>query len=227
MYFGMTEKQMREHVKYIGLDQLRRSAENGRSTCIFLGHYGNWEWISSLPIHISDVSCACQLYHPLKNKTMDKVIGKSRSRFGSVNIPKRESLREIIRLHHERPVTIGFIADQEPVWNNIHLWIPFLNHPETPVFTGAERIARKLDMDVYYFDIRQLKRGYYQIEIVPMTMTPNECKENEITILYHDLLEKTILRNPPLWLWSHNRWKRTKSEWLKMCDPKTGKVHMD
>ncbi len=67
---------------------------------------------------------------------------------------------------------------------------------------------------VYYLDVQRLKRGYYQAEFKFLTDKPKECKEFEITEMYFRALEKTIQRQPPYWLWTHNRWKRTRKEWL-------------
>ncbi len=35
-------------------------------------------------------------------------------------------------------------------------------------------------------------------------------EENPFTVEYLRMLERTIRRNPPYWLWSHNRWKRSR-----------------
>ena len=32
-------------------------------------------------------------------------------------------------------------------------------------------------------------------------------------VMYARMLEEMIQREPAYWLWSHNRWKRTKEEW--------------
>ena len=34
-----------------------------------------------------------------------------------------------------------------------------------------------------------------------------DMPEHALTELYYRLLEKNILENPAIWLWSHNRWK--------------------
>jgi KDO2-lipid IV(A) lauroyltransferase len=109
---------------------------------------------------------------------------------------------------------VGFIADQAPFWDNIYYWSDFLHH-ETPWFTGAERIAQKLDMDVYYLDVRRIKRGYYTAEYKLITDKPKDQEQFWITEQYSKLLEATIQRGPAYWLWSHRRWKHTKEEWLR------------
>jgi KDO2-lipid IV(A) lauroyltransferase len=114
-----------------------------------------------------------------------------------------------------KPILIGFIADQTPVYDNIHYWTSFLNHPETPVFTGAEKIMQKFDMDVYYLDVRRIRRGHYVAEYKLITTEPKTYQEFELTEIYTKLMEHTINRAPAYWLWSHNRWKRTKEGYYK------------
>lgn len=38
------------------------------------------------------------------------------------------------------------------------------------------------------------------------------------------MLEQTIRRQPELWLWSHNRWKRTREEFNERFEVVNGKV---
>lgn len=217
MYMGMTPEQMRKRMKIFNTEQVLESARRHRTMGLYLGHYANWEWVSSLPLWLdSSIIQTAQLYHPLENPIFDNIIGYTRQRFGGKNIPVNESLRHILRYQREgKSLIVGFIADQVPMWNSIHHWVPFLNHPETPVFTGPERLMRKLDMDVYYLDVRQVKRGYYTATFHLITDNPNQHPDFWITEEYTRLLEQTILSSPALWLWSHNRWKRTKEEWLK------------
>ena len=46
----------------------------------------------------------------------------------------------------------------------------------------------------------------------------------EITDIYFQELEKTIRRQPELYLWSHNRWKRTREEFNERFEVVNGKV---
>lgn len=228
-YFSISKEEMRRRMRFIGVEQIKDSFRKGRSCGVFLGHYANWEWVSSLPLWIErDLGLCTQLYHPLENKVFDRLVGYTRQRFGGRNIPMNESLRHLIKYKKDgTPVVLGFIADQVPFWNNIHYWTNFLNHPDTPVFTGPEKLMKKLDMDVFYMDVRQVRRGYYEAEFIPITTTPNDYKDYDLTETYTHMLEETISKAPAYWLWTHNRWKRTKAEWEKMYDAETGKVIMN
>ena len=122
-----------------------------------------------------------------------------------------------------KATVVGFVADQKPMWVNIHHWVDFLNH-DTPVLTGTERIAKKLGTAVFYGDMRRIRRGYYETTVQLMTDNPKSLPDYGITDIYYRLLETTIRREPSMWLWSHNRWSRTREEFDARFEVIDGKV---
>ena len=131
---------------------------------------------------------------------------------GSQSIAMRDTLRFISQANQQgKQSVIGYISDQVPLWQNIHHWLTFFNQ-DTPVFTGVERIARKYGQAVFYVDVQRLSRGHYQAEFQLITDAPAAMPEFAITDEYFRRLEATIRRAPQYWLWSHNRWKRTRQE---------------
>ena len=113
----------------------------GRNTAAFLGHYCNWEWLSRVGKDMNQERRLCLIYDPLHSKPFDYLFLKIRTYPPTgVPTPKRDILRQLTEWKHQGILSLsGYIADQAPKWKNIHLWIPFLNHPHSPVFTGAER----------------------------------------------------------------------------------------
>ena len=218
-FFSISKSEMRRRMKFKGIELLEESCRNGRSCGVFLGHYGNWEWISSMPLWINQELCQCtQLYHPLENYVTDQLVLYTRKRFGGKNITADKSIKYMVNyMRQGKPILVGFIADQGPSWESIYHWNDFLHH-ETPWFTGAERIMQKLDMDVYYLDVRRIKRGYYEAEYKRITTEPKKFEQFKLTDIYSEMLEETIKRAPAYWLWSHRRWKRSKEEWLKVTN---------
>ncbi len=211
--FSMSRKQLTRRMRFEGVDAVKKCLDKGQSCMVYLGHYCNWEWVTSLQVAIGDSGVCGQIYHPLQNKAFDLFFLRLRSRMGSVCIPMTETLRHIVRYRSEgKPVVIGFIADQVPHWNNIHYWTDFLNH-DTPVLSGTERIACKTNSAVFYLELHRERRGYYVATFKPFTETPKDMPEFELTEMYFRALEKTIQKNPPYWLWTHNRWKRTRQKY--------------
>lgn len=90
-----------------------------------------------------------------------------------------------------------------------------MNH-DTPVFTGGERIMRKMKNAVFYVDMERPKRGHYICTFRLITKEPENMGEFEVTKTFFNMLEDTINRDPRYYLWSHNRWKRTREEYQRI-----------
>lgn len=212
---SMSREQMARRMVFKGAERVKQSVREGKSCAVYLGHCCNWEWVTSLPLAMDGEALCGQIYHVLENKVFDRLFLKLRSRMGAVSIPMAETLRRVIEYRQEgKTIVIGFIADQVPFWNSIHYWTDFLHH-DTPVLTGTERIARKCGFDVYYMEVKRIRRGYYSAEFKLITDKVKETKDYEITEQYFRMLEKTINSAPAYWLWTHNRWKRTREKWEK------------
>lgn len=213
---SISRGEMKRRLVFSGAERVKQSLREGKSCAVYLGHYCNWEWVTSLPLAMEGEDAQCgQIYHALENKAFDRLFLKLRSRFGAESIPMADTLRKILEYRNSgRKIVIGFIADQVPMWNNIHYWTDFL-HQDTPVLTGTERIARKCGFDVYYLELKRLRRGYYTAEFKLITSNVATTRDYEITERYFRLLEDTINTAPAHWLWSHNRWKRTREVWEK------------
>lgn len=224
--FSISQQGMRRRMVFHGAEVVQQCIDRGQGVVLYLGHYGNWEWISSIPLWLRGNHYAgSQVYHVLESPVMDKLMLYPRHRMGPDNVPVMDVLRYIVANRQKGlPTVMGFIADQVPFWNNIGGWLPFLNHPQTPVLAGSERIAKRFDMACVYIDVRRTRRGYYEAEFQLMTDNPKEQPELAITKDFFNRLEQSICRQPHLWLWTHNRWKRTREAYEAMLDPVTGKL---
>lgn len=221
---SFSHEEMKRRVVFKNIEVINEVLESGQSCALYLGHYCNWEWISSMPLWVTPAAECGQIYHPLENKDFDRFFYKLRGRMGAHTIPMADTLRRLLEFRQRKqPVVVGYISDQVPLWFNIHHWVDVLNH-DTPVLTGAERIARKLNHAVFYLDVRRVKRGYYEATLKFITRDPSQSKEYELTDIYWQMLEESIRRAPEYWLWSHNRWKRTREEFNRRFEVVNGKV---
>lgn len=204
----ISKKNLMRRMSFTGVDKMEETLQHKQFVFIYLGHFCNWEYIASLQWWVKPGIHCSQLYSRLHSKVMDRLFYAIRSRYGGENINKKESLRRIVHMQKEGSKNIiGFISDQAPKRENTHLWIPFLNQ-DTAVFTGTERIAKKVDAAVFYGEVSRKKRGYYHCDFLKMTDEPRRYGEHELTRHYMQMLEEDIRRDPARWLWTHNRWKR-------------------
>lgn len=208
----ISEREMKRRMVVRGMEEVEQSLKTHDFAFLYLGHYCNWEWISSIPLWFAHPETyGAQLYRPLKTKWVDDLFMGMRTRFGSENISKYDALRRILTLKKEgKRSVIGFISDQTPTRQNIHDWVEFMNQ-DTPVVTGTERIARKVNAAAFFVDVRRVRRGCYELKFVLMSDDVNALPEYGLTHLYMRKLETMIRRQPHLWLWTHKRWKHQRT----------------
>lgn len=217
---SMSKEEMRRRVTFSGIEKIQKAADEGRGTTLYMGHYCNWEWITGIGLHLPENTHGCQIYHVVESKVFDKLMLKIRSRMGTENIPRFETLRRLITLTKEKknPV-IGFISDQSPDITAEPKWLPFLNH-DTPFITGTERISKKLNLNCVYLDIQRTARGYYHVDIITIAEYVKGIPDWELTERYSKAMEKSIIRQPEFWLWSHRRWKHNRASFINSAENK-------
>ena len=208
---SISQENIMKHVKFKNIEIASSMLKQGKSVAVYIGHYGNWEWIPSLTMWCDNSRFAGgQIYRPLRNRCFDRLFLHLRTRFGTECIAKKDTLR--VLLQHKRsgkPFVTGFMADQTPSPSNIHHWTMFMGMP-TPVLTGYETLARKLDAVVVYIDVEILSRGYYKAVFKLMEEHPaNNTDGFPVADRYMAAMEHTISRSPHAWLWTHKRWKHS------------------
>ena len=178
--------------------------DGGQSILVCSAHYGNWEW-GTMGIGLNFKADHYPIYKPLSNHTFDNWFKKVRSRYGNKLIAMRQTMRGLAA-SKGTPSIFSFGNDQAPSKDESHYWTTFLHQPAS-IQLGIEKIARKTNQPVFYLKTKVLKRGYYEVDCVPLCLNPAETKEFEITEMHTRFLEGIIRNEPEYWLWSHKRWK--------------------
>ena len=209
---SISPKGISNRMKFTNLEAIKSILKQEKSISLYLGHYGNWEWVSSLPLHLdkkTDV-IAGQIYRKLNNKAINQLLLQNRGRMGALCIEMKEAPRRINEFVGNKKVTIvGYIADQSPKKRFIRHFTPFFNH-HTPVLVGSEKITKHYGFEAWYLHIKRLKRGYYEATFVPLHENPPSLPDFELTDIFYRHLEETIRTQPELYLWTHNRFKYAK-----------------
>lgn len=206
----MSEKEMKKRCAFKNSEVVHKYFEQGKSVIGVLGHYGNWEWMSSYSLWMDSDIVFYALYKPLHNKLLDTMMLRIRSRFRAKLIAKDDILRQIVKDKRDGQLFLaGFIGDQTPNTSNLNFWMDFLNQ-DTPVLIGTEKIARKFDLPVISLHMRCVKRGYYEVSFVDLCAEPKKLEPGELTRMHTRMLEQAIREVPELWLWSHKRWKHSR-----------------
>jgi KDO2-lipid IV(A) lauroyltransferase len=201
----MPEKDWQKGFKTMNVDVPNAYFDKGQSIVTVLGHYGNWEYL--VTAYSRDTKhTVLGVYKPLSNPHFEKLLAAYRTRYGMVLVPLFDAY-DIIKEYTDRgeKVAIMLIGDQTPAADRGY-WMDFL-HQDTPVFRGAEKLAKQYNFPVLFATLDQTQRGEYAMSFETVFENPQETTEGEITEFHTKKLEKQINAKPHLWLWSHKRWK--------------------
>ena len=204
----MTEQEARTRCLYHHADWIDKMFEEKKSIVIVLGHYGNWEWAGP-SFTLGTKYQLYVIYRPLSNPYFERMLTKTRTKFGTRITPVNQTLREMVANRHAVTAT-AFIADQAASTANSY-WTTFL-HQDTSVFNGPEKIAVKFNYPVVYMKIQRPRRGYYELTPELLFDDPKSTSDGEILETFTRRLEKDIIEDPTIWLWSHRRWKYKRTQ---------------
>lgn len=198
-----------KRVKVVNARLVTEAADAGEPVFLYLGHYCNWEWVPAITHHFNRPQVTAQIYKPLRDKAFDRLLQRVRSRFHALNIPQHSALRTLFNLRRsDGTFIVGILDDHSPNHNRSHHYMTFLNHPGTIINVGAEEIGRRLGARYLYLDVEKTSRGHYTLTFRPIDTT-GESDDYPVSRRYMQMLEATIRRQPPYWLWSHKRWRYT------------------
>lgn len=199
--YNISDDEIRDRVQYINEVLLVKACQEQGGAITMLAHLGTWEWVADFGRRYENQGIwECNVYRRLKNAYFDRLMLDIRSRRGGECVEKDLLLRRMIQLRNSnlKPM-YGMLSDQKPSPRNAHVWTTFLQQ-QTAFLNGSEVLSKKFGLPCFYGYIRSPKRGYYTMELMPIS-------SDHITEEYARLLEQNILEQPQLWLWTHNRWK--------------------
>lgn len=204
MHFS--DRQVAQRIRFRHVEIMNEWLRQGHPVMVFLGHYGNWEWVQQIGNLLDDDFTAGVLFRPQKSAVFNRLMMDIRNRWRLLKIAQKDAVRKIFQFKQEgKPFTIGFISDQRPNSPVLDNWTTFLGQ-ETAYVAGAETMGAKVNAKYVFFDISKPRRGHYEVDIIPVTPSPIPGEHNPHTIHFLQLLEASIRKQPELWLWSHNRW---------------------
>lgn len=211
--YRMSDKEMKQRVVFGNMNEVNKLIDAAGGGLFMLAHFGNWEWMASIQQWVSPGVTELNVYRKLKSASMDTLMLAIRSKRGGACVEKQRILRELVRYRAEKkPVTVGLLSDQKPRPEVTRTWTTFLNQ-ETGFLDGAEVLGKKFGYPVFYLYITRTERGYYRADMKTIAADPKNTAEGEITEAYARILEQNIQEQPHLWLWTHNRWKWSRSSY--------------
>ena len=186
-------------VKVVNPEVLDQMFLNSPSVTALFTHCGNWEILGGLLGYMcADGYQTCikerditVVYKKLTSEISDMVFAENRvapliGSYPDTEIESMNILRYAIRQRND----IGTFLNQH-----------------TYAMIGSVGLASKLSHALVYMKMKSVRRGYYEMEFIPICDDASKHSPDDLILKYYQLLEDEIKETPHNWLWSHNRWK--------------------
>ncbi len=205
--YKMSRRALGKRYKVNNPELMEQYFKEGKSVILDMAHFNNWEWTTGVFGSVFQHKVFA-IYKPMRNARIDAFIRRSRERRNYHVVPLKNT-GLMFRNMNQQPCAFIMASDQSPVQLDKAYWVEFL-HQTSGFLHGPETYARKFGLAVVFTQVLKIKRGYYEINLIPITETGKDLPEGHLTARYAQLLEETIRQQPSRWLWSHKRWKKTK-----------------
>ncbi len=206
----ITQKEIEKRFSFSNMEVYYEMEKKNKSIALMCAHYASYEWVVSMNYYSNFKGFG--IYKKLANPYFDKLVKRIRSKFKAELITTKQTIPTITENHKNHILGLyGFASDQSPKANAAYHWAPFMGHL-VPVHTGAEMLAKRLDMNVIFLKVKKVKRGYYQASFEVLSEDVKSVPNYEITDKFLKLVEEQIYEAPEFYLWTHKRWKHIKEK---------------
>jgi len=201
----ISESEMLKRFEVINQNLPDEKVISGTSAIMTAGHFFNWEMgVVASALHSKVV--AESVYLKVKSPFFNNLLLKIRRHFGGVMTEKRDFRKSMITMRNT-PRIVQLASDQRPSSSENRYQREFMNRPAV-FFEGAEILAKKMRLPVFFGTVTKVRRGHYKLEISNLASPPyDSAQPHSITDAFCEKLEENIRIQPDLYLWSHKRWK--------------------
>lgn len=190
-------------------DRAQQLINQGKPLLFLTAHYCNWEWLLLYScLHLPHPLLVA--YQPFHNRRFDDFMLEARTRFGGTAVPATDLIGRLLK-ERKSLKTLTLLADQSPARNERKYWTTFLNQ-ETAFVDGTDSLAWLIGMPVVFVHSTRRKRGHYEMTLKVIAEPPYEKNSHAVVERYARELEVMIRADPSAWLWSHRRWKFSRSD---------------
>ncbi|WP_306350815.1 lysophospholipid acyltransferase family protein [Flavobacterium sp. '19STA2R22 D10 B1'] len=206
----ITHEEINKRFVFTNVEAIAEMEAKQKSVSFVCAHYASYEWLL-----VANTKMKFQgygIYKRIRNKYFDRLVHKIRSKFNAKLIDAKESI-QVIKENQQKGILgfYGFVTDQSPKLHRTTHWANFMGI-YVPIHTGAEMLAKRMDMNVLFVKTEKVKRGHYQATFIPVEGNIKAIPNYEISEAYLKLLEQQIHEAPAYYLWTHKRWKHRKAD---------------
>ncbi|MEX0997302.1 MAG: lysophospholipid acyltransferase family protein [Flavobacteriaceae bacterium] len=206
----ISQKEMDKRFRFSNLEVYQNLEKKGKSIVLLCAHYASYEWVISMNKYINFKGYA--IYKQFSNPYYDALIKKIRSKHKAFLITTKQTTKVVENNQLNGVLGVyGFAGDQSPKAFKARHWGPFMG-VNVPIYTGAEMLAKKFDMNAIFLKVKRVKRGYYEASFEVLSENVKSVPNYQITDTYIQKVEEQIKEAPEFYFWTHKRFKHAKKE---------------
>ncbi len=204
-------------------DHYLKFRRNKKSAILLTAHFGNWEF-SQIAEAIWGRPLAV-LARRQRHKRLDDLLNSFRKCQGSISLERDAGIRDLLRVLRQGEA-VGVLGDQAGGEEGV--WVRFFGRLTTSP-RGPVAIALKHEVNILPVFFVRREGPYHELCFeppLPLIKTGDPEKDIQINMQnYIRILESYIVRYPSQWLWTHKRWKWTRTRRITvLSDGKSGHV---
>lgn len=211
---SFSEQQIRDHVEFVGAENLDAARKQGTGLIGLLSHMGNWELMAQIHLILPQLNPPASLYRPIDNPLLDNLIKRRRSSEGAQLFSRRDGFFKPIA-HIKSGGCLGILADQQAGAHG--LAVPLFGKL-TSMTNLPAIIHRRTGAAIVPLSMESTTPGKWRVTIHPAIDIPSDKKTDTlyITMLCAKAYETIMRTNPADVFWMHGYWKTGRKGPLKI-----------
>ena len=190
--------------KYIKIENKEKLEEikNGKPVIFVSAHFSNFE-LMAMTIEKAGINLSA-IYRPLNNKMVNSIMEPIRKNYICKNQIKKgiNGVRESLKFF-KKGVSIAIMIDQRVSEGEK---INFFSHPAHTTTIPAQ-FVKKFGCKIQPVHIERYNKIYFKISFEKQIIIGKNANIASISLKLNQWLENKIRKNPPQWIWTHDRWK--------------------
>ena len=196
------KKKLDNHLKFEGMNNLKKIKEVGKPIIFISGHFNNFELMAMI-IEREGIELSA-IYRPLNNKFLNIIMEYLRKNYICKNQIKKglKGVRKALA-NFKDGKSLAIMIDQR-VTEGIDSIFFGKNAFTTTI---PAQFVKKFNCIIQPVHIERIEGVNFKIFFDEQIKFDQNQSIESITGTLNQWLEKKIIKNPDQWIWTHNRWK--------------------
>jgi KDO2-lipid IV(A) lauroyltransferase len=207
LVFGSLKSFVEKNVELIGKVHVQEARKRGRGLIFLSNHVGNWEVMAATGGLLAEADLMLVTKH-LKPEWFHQAILKGRLKCKVRATYEPKTMRDVLK-HLKQNGAVGIVLDQY-TGPPVGVRVPFLNHCVGTSLVLAV-LAKRTGTTVLPVENYRKPDGRWVVDIQgPLIWEEHSNPDHELaanTAAYVKWVEKSVLKHPEQWLWTHRRFK--------------------